>query len=102
MKLSLQEGKKGNTKHAGSALARHAGQHSTLLLFFFFPFFFPPLFFFPQYYSVAPGLVVLTHVSFHSGSRSAGNRNVAQVGSSVLKIIDLNGRLYVHTFLTNN
>lgn len=40
MKLSLQEGKKGNTKHAGSALARHAGQHSTILFFFFFfPFF---------------------------------------------------------------
>lgn len=45
MKLSLQEGKKGNTKHACSVLAGHTGQHSTL---FFFSFFSSFIFFFPS------------------------------------------------------
>lgn len=35
------------------------------------------------------GLVALICVSLHSGLHSAGSRNMIQVGSSVLKIIEM-------------
>lgn len=52
----------------------------------FFLVFFPSCHMLPLLVTL---LVALTHVSLHSGLQSFGNRNIAQVGSCLLKIINM-------------
>lgn len=69
---------------------RSSTQAGTLTFFFFLLFYFP---FFSSHQVlllVVAVLAALTCVSLHSGLHSVGNRNIAQVGSSVLKIINMN------------
>lgn len=102
IKSSLQEGSARHTFSQGhSVFATHTEQYSNLFSSSFFFLFLPP----PQVLSLVVTVwIALTSVSFHNGLHSAGNRNIAQVGSSILKIVIVEKQkaMCVHNFVIIN